>query len=109
MTSILVVCTGNICRSPIAEGLLRDASAARFGDGAARRVLGRHERVGGLSRRCRNRCIAAAERGVDIAGHVARAPHDRDAEAPTWSWAWRANTARPSMRTDPEAAPERSR
>ena len=31
MTSILVVCTGNSCRSPIAEGLLRDALAARFG------------------------------------------------------------------------------
>ena len=31
MTSILVVCTGNICRSPIAEGLLRDALVARFG------------------------------------------------------------------------------
>ena len=32
MTSILVVCTGNICRSPIAEGMLRDALSARFGE-----------------------------------------------------------------------------
>ena len=34
MTSILVVCTGNICRSPIAEGMLRNAIAARFGEAA---------------------------------------------------------------------------
>ncbi|HEX7248513.1 MAG TPA: hypothetical protein VF351_10495, partial [Actinomycetota bacterium] len=34
MTSILVVCTGNICRSPIAEGMLRVALQARFGDDA---------------------------------------------------------------------------
>ena len=25
MVAVLIVCTGNICRSPIAEGLLRDA------------------------------------------------------------------------------------
>ena len=31
MTSILVVCTGNICRSPIAEGFLRAALARRRG------------------------------------------------------------------------------
>lgn len=34
MTSILVVCTGNICRSPMAEGFLRDALERRFGEGA---------------------------------------------------------------------------
>jgi protein-tyrosine phosphatase len=34
MTSILVVCTGNICRSPMAEGFLRDALQRRFGDAA---------------------------------------------------------------------------
>jgi len=34
MTSILVVCTGNICRSPMAEGFLRDALGRRLGEGA---------------------------------------------------------------------------
>jgi protein-tyrosine phosphatase len=32
MTTILVICTGNICRSPIAEGLLRQALSGRFGE-----------------------------------------------------------------------------
>ena len=34
MTSILVVCTGNICRSPMAEGLLRVALGRRLGEDA---------------------------------------------------------------------------
>jgi len=34
MTCILVVCTGNVCRSPIAEGLLRDTLRARLGEEA---------------------------------------------------------------------------
>src|SRR4029453_18427432 len=34
MTSILVVCTGNVCRSPIAEGFLRAAFEARIGSDA---------------------------------------------------------------------------
>ena len=31
MTKILMVCLGNICRSPLAEGLLRSKLPARFG------------------------------------------------------------------------------
>ena len=34
MASILVVCSGNICRSPIAEGFLRRAIGRRLGEGA---------------------------------------------------------------------------
>lgn len=72
MTSFLVVCTGNVCRSPIAEGLLRNAMRARFG--------GDHPAVSsagtqGLEGRpaMPDSVAAATERGVDIAGHVARA------------------------------------
>ncbi len=71
MTSILVVCTGNICRSPIAEGLLRDALLARFGahapDVSSAGTMG-WEGSGAQAESIR----AAAERDVDIAGHVAR-------------------------------------
>jgi protein-tyrosine phosphatase len=34
MPSILVICTGNICRSPMAEGFLRATLRRRFGDRA---------------------------------------------------------------------------
>lgn len=34
MTGILVVCTGNVCRSPMAEGFLRRSLARRLGDDA---------------------------------------------------------------------------
>jgi protein-tyrosine phosphatase len=36
---LLVVCTGNICRSPMAEHLIRDGLRRRLGDGADRFVV----------------------------------------------------------------------
>ena len=71
MTSILVVCTGNVCRSPIAEGLLRDALVERFGEHAA------HVTSAGTAGwegdgAMKESVAAAAERGTDISGHVAR-------------------------------------
>jgi len=71
MTSILVVCTGNICRSPIAEGMLRDALAARFGTNAP--VVDSAGTFGMEGSGAQAESVrAAAERGVDIARHVAR-------------------------------------
>jgi low molecular weight protein-tyrosine phosphatase len=71
MTSILVVCTGNICRSPIAEGLLRDALIARFGSRAPHVSSAGTQGWEGSEPRPES-VQAAAERGVDISGHVAR-------------------------------------
>ena len=71
MTSILVVCTGNICRSPISEGLLRDALERRFGAAApdvSSAGTSGLEGSGAMPESVR----AAAELGVDISGHVAR-------------------------------------
>jgi protein-tyrosine phosphatase len=71
MTSILVVCTGNVCRSPIAEGLLRDALDQRFGERAphvSSAGTAGWEGEGAM----RESVAAAAERGTDISGHVAR-------------------------------------
>jgi protein-tyrosine phosphatase len=66
--AVLVVCTGNICRSPIAEGFLRDRSA---------RVLGDPLRVGSAGTWARTgkpptdeAILAAGERGVDIAAQT---------------------------------------
>jgi protein-tyrosine phosphatase len=71
MTSILVVCTGNICRSPIAEGMLRDALRARFGDAAPTVSSAGTAGLDGAGP-TPEAVTAAAEHGVDIAGHRAR-------------------------------------
>jgi protein-tyrosine phosphatase len=70
MTSFLVVCTGNVCRSPIAEGLLCNAMRARFGEGAP--AVSSAGTQGWEGRPAMPESVAAArERGADIAGHVA--------------------------------------
>jgi protein-tyrosine phosphatase len=71
MESILVVCTGNVCRSPIAEGMVRAALARRVGDDAPEvRSAGT---IGWEGSGAMPESIgAAAERGIDIRSHVAR-------------------------------------
>ncbi|MBI3648309.1 MAG: low molecular weight phosphatase family protein [Actinobacteria bacterium] len=71
MASILVVCTGNVCRSPMAEGMLRAALGRRLGDGAPQ--VASAGTMGWEDSATMPEAIeAAAQRGVDIAGHVAR-------------------------------------
>ena len=71
MTSILVVCTGNVCRSPMAEGFLRSALVRRFGPDApgvsSAGTLG-WEGSGAMPEAVQ----AASEREVDIGAHRAR-------------------------------------
>jgi protein-tyrosine phosphatase len=71
MASILVVCTGNICRSPMAEGLLRRALERRIGTAAPEvSSAGTIAADGGPAT---DASVAAArELGIDIAGHRAR-------------------------------------
>lgn len=71
MTSILVVCTGNICRSPIAEGMLRNAIVARFGDAAPDVSSAGTWGVEGAEA-TPDAVKAAVERGVVIGQHRAR-------------------------------------
>jgi protein-tyrosine phosphatase len=71
MSSILVVCTGNICRSPAAEGFLRRALTERLGEDAPSVTsagTAGWEGSGATTESVR----ASAERGVDTSGHVAR-------------------------------------
>jgi protein-tyrosine phosphatase len=71
MSSILVVCTGNVCRSPMAEGFLRTALERRLGtDTPAVRSAGTAGWDG--SGAMPESIEAARERGVEIGGHVAR-------------------------------------
>jgi protein-tyrosine phosphatase len=70
MSTILVVCTGNICRSPIAEGFLQRLLQDRGIEGVAVESSG----VSGLGGYPADpeAVRAAAEQGVDISRHRAR-------------------------------------
>jgi protein-tyrosine phosphatase len=71
MASILVVCTGNVCRSPIAEGMVRSILQTRFGDAAP--AVGSAGTAGWVGSAADPNSIAAAgELGVDISSHRAR-------------------------------------
>ena len=71
MAAILVVCSGNICRSPIAEGLLRRALERRLGGTAP--VVGSAGTIAIDGAPAMPESIEAArERGVDIRMHTAR-------------------------------------
>ena len=70
MTAVIVVCTGNVCRSPIAEGLLRRATEHRP-VGAPITVSSAGTAGWEGSPATPEAVEAAAERGVDISGHIA--------------------------------------
>jgi protein-tyrosine phosphatase len=71
MACILVVCTGNVCRSPIAEGALRAALRRTLGTGAPDVASAGTSGWEG-SAAMPESIEAAAERGIDISRHVAR-------------------------------------
>ena len=71
MASVLVVCTGNICRSPLAVGFLRAALASRLGSGAPS-VYSAGTFGWSGSEAMPESVEAGAERGVDISDHRAR-------------------------------------
>ena len=70
--SILYVCTGNICRSPLAEALLRDYAARRGAAGELRvGSAGTHGLTGNpATAEARE---AGRRRGLDLSRHRARA------------------------------------
>lgn len=78
------VCTGNTCRSPMAEGLARKLLAERIGCAPARlgefgfdvRSCGVSAAVGEPA--ARNAQSVLAEEGIDLSAHVARAAQDLD-------------------------------
>ena len=77
MASILVVCTGNVCRSPIAEAILRSTLRERLGESAPSVAsAGTSGWVGSLAEE--GSIVAAAERGFQLSTHRGRRLHERD-------------------------------
>jgi protein-tyrosine-phosphatase len=68
MFNILTVCTGNICRSPMAEGILRSMLSGNHGISVS--SAGTHALGGNPATEFA--IIAAWEQGIDISGHRAR-------------------------------------
>jgi len=68
--SVLMVCTGNICRSPMAEGFLRDRLPTVLQSAVTVRSAGTHGLHGNRAEPLAVR--AAAAHGVDISEHRAR-------------------------------------
>jgi protein-tyrosine phosphatase len=74
MSEILVVCTGNVCRSPMAEGFLRAALDERLGEAAP--VVSSAGTAGWDGSGAMEESIRSAqELGVDIRAHQARKLH----------------------------------
>jgi low molecular weight protein-tyrosine phosphatase len=71
MAGVLVVCTGNVCRSPIAEGLLRASFEARMKRDVPE-VTSAGTRGWTGSGADPNSIRVAMEHGIDISGHLAR-------------------------------------
>lgn len=70
MTAVIVVCTGNVCRSPIAEGLVRRATEHRAVSVPI--TVSSAGTAGWEGSPATPEAVeAAAERGVDISGHIA--------------------------------------
>lgn len=70
MPHILIICTANICRSPVAEGLLRDRLHKRgFLDWTVSSAGTWAQITRGASR---NSVVVMKERGLDISQHVSQ-------------------------------------
>ena len=67
---VLVVCTGNICRSPMAEHLLRAGLAARGVEGVEVSSAGTHGLVGEPVQQ--HASAVLTERGIDHSAFAAR-------------------------------------
>ena len=70
MLNIIFVCTGNLCRSPVAEGVLRQRWAAMGRNDLAVSSMGIH----GLDHQpaSKNAQLVCEENGIDISAHLSR-------------------------------------
>ncbi len=69
---IVLVCTGNTCRSPMAQTILRDHVRNRFGDEDAVRVMSAGVAAGPGSPASPEAVDVMDERGLDLSDHASR-------------------------------------
>lgn len=89
MKQFLVVCTANICRSPLVEGLLRARLAAhQLADQVEVKSTGVYPRAGEKASQYSVELLAA--KGIDISRHLA-APFSGllMCNKPTSFWSWK--------------------
>lgn len=81
-TVILFVCTANICRSPMAEGLFRD-KARRAGDSELFEVQSAGTWTIEQQPASGNALIVMAQRGIDLSAHRSKMVTRREMDAAT--------------------------
>lgn len=74
MANIIIVCTANICRSPVAEAILRDRLSKQGLDGWQVKSAGTWASNGQPASHYSIEILA--EEGLDIAGHTSRSVDD---------------------------------
>jgi len=70
--TVVVVCTANICRSPMGAGLLQHALAAQPEPLRSIKVISAGVATRGGDRVSENSVIALKKAGIDISGHISR-------------------------------------
>jgi protein-tyrosine-phosphatase len=103
MAAVLVVCTGNVCRSPVAEGFVRATLRSRFGASApsvASAGIAGWEHSGADP----NSVEAAAERGIDISAHRGRLLRPQDVDEAELVLAMATEHVEEVVGEDPDAA-----
>lgn len=70
---ILILCTGNICRSPMAEGLLKHALAGQTGPLKSLKVISAGVAARSGEMVSENSVLALKKTGIDISGHRSQA------------------------------------
>jgi protein-tyrosine-phosphatase len=70
--TVLTVCTANICRSPMAAGLLQHAIAAQPEPLRSLRIVSAGVSARSGERVSQNSVLALRKAGIDISGHVSR-------------------------------------
>lgn len=75
MAKILIVCTANVCRSPVAEAILRDRLSKRGLNGWYVKSAGTWASAGQPASHYSIEVLA--EQGLDISGHISRTVDDQ--------------------------------